>query len=116
MSTRTEAQLAKNVLLHLGILAAEETPSAADSSYVIGRYEDALAELTEDNLAYWAADAIPQVIMEPLTQLIALMVSKPFGIMVSPADMEQGRMVYQRRIRRHTRQLSASVATQWEDF
>jgi len=44
-TTRTELELATNVLLHLNIISAEETPAPTDSNYVINRYRDLFNEM-----------------------------------------------------------------------
>lgn len=116
MTTRTKVELGTNVMRALGLVNAGESPSAADLSYVSGRYEDLLAELVDDDLAYWSSDAIPSVIFEPLTQLVALSVGEAFGLPAMVENLEEGRRVLKRRLRRHTSKKSSGVAIEFEDF
>jgi hypothetical protein len=116
MTTRTPTELAKNVLLHLNICDAQSSPSAADNDYLIARYRDIYEELSEDHIAYWPADEIPRVVFEPLTQYMALCVSKPFGVSVAASEMEEGLRIFRRRLRRHTHRRSAELPATFEDF
>ena len=116
MTTRTQRSLAENVLRSLALIDATESPSADDNDYIVARYNDILAEMAEDNLAYWPADAIPLVIFEPLTLFVALSVSMAFGIPMNGQNLEQGRMILQRRIRRHTQLRTAQMPVLVDDF
>ena len=118
MATRTPTELANNVLLHLGVVASDATPSAADSSYVIKRYQDLYEELADpdEQIAYWDQDEIPRVVFESLTQLVALTVSNPFGFPVSPQQLEAGIEIFKRRLRRHTHKRPAELPVEVEDF
>ena len=62
-TTRTELELATNVLLHFNIIAAEESPSASDSTYVIGRYRDLFNEMTLNDETYWSIGQVPAEIL-----------------------------------------------------
>lgn len=118
MATRTPTELAANVLLHLGVVASDATPSAADSSYVIKRYQDLYEELADpdEHIVYWDQDAIPRVVFEPLTQLVALTVSTPFGFPVTPQQLEAGIEIFKRRLRRHTHKRPAELPVEVDDF
>ena len=116
MANRTTTQLARNVLLHLGVVAAEDQPSAADLQFVTDRYTDIHAELTGDGMAYWPVSAIPANVFEPLTQLVALSVSGPFGKMVAPRALEDGMDIFKRRLRRRTHTRPAELPVEFEDF
>lgn len=116
MATRTATELAANVLLSWGLISADETPSAADSSMIVKRYNNILEELADDNLAYWDADKIPTIIFEPLTEIMAIVVARAFGKPVSAADMEAGMEIFKRRLRRHAHVLSSGLPTRVENF
>lgn len=116
MASRTKLELAVNILRHLAIVDAQETPAAIDTQYVIARYEDCLAELADNDLSYWPSDQIPVVIFEPLTQLVALSCGPAFGIAVSPQDMENGGIMYRRRLRRHGGKKSSGLPAETENF
>ena len=115
---RTEEQLVNNVLLSIGVLDAYESASAADYSYVVGRYRDIHAELADDNyaLAYWRVDAIPETIFEPLTQLVAMSVMPAFGLRAMAEQLEGSRRIVLARIRRHAQTRSANVPYESADF
>lgn len=116
MTTRTTTELATNVLLHLGIIPSGATPAAVDSNYVVARYLDLYEELRDDGMAYWTSTAIPRVVFEPLTQLMALTVSTPFGFDVTPQALEDGIAIFKRRLRRHTHKRSAEISVEVDDF
>jgi len=122
-TTRTPLELATNVLLHWNIIAAEETPSPTDSQYVIKRYTDLYETMSVDDETYWAVDAIPAAIFEPLTQMMALIVMAPFGKMpagMTPSQyaqsLDEGLRVLRRLLRRTTNVRSAETTTYAEDF
>lgn len=122
-TTRTESELAKNVLLHWNIVAAEETPAASDSNYVIKRYRDFYETMAVNDETYWSVDAIPSAIFEPLTLMVALIVMAPFGKIpagMTPAQfaesLDEGLRVLRRLLRRTTNVRSANTSTHFEDF
>lgn len=117
-TTRTPSELATNVLLDLGIIPGDATPAAADSNYVIKRYEDLYEELAdpEEQIVYWPLGEIPRAVFEPLTQIVSLTVAKAFGFPQTPQQLEQGMDVFKRRLRRHTHKRSAETAVGFEDF
>ena len=116
MATRTKIDLATNVMRALGLVNADESPDPRDTSYVSGRYEDVLEELTDDELVYWTSNAIPSVIFEPLTQLVALSVGEAFGLPAMSENLDEGRRLLKRRLRRHAGKKSAGTAAEFEDF
>lgn len=121
-TTRTELELATNVLLHLNIIAAEETPAPTDSNYVINRYRDLFNEMSLNEETYWTVTAVPAEIFEPLTQMVAMIVEKPFGkaAAMQPAEyavsLDEGLRVMRRRLRRTVNTRSAETSTHFEDF
>lgn len=115
-TTRTKADLAENVMRDLGLIAADESPSALDQKYVIGRYDDLLAEMTDDDMGYWDAGAIPLEIFSPLTKFVALEVAMAFGVSGTAENIDNARNIYLRRIRRHTQKKSSRLPTEVEDF
>lgn len=121
-TTRTDLELATNVLLHLNVIAAEETPAPSDSNYVIKRYNDLFNEMASNDETYWTIDAVPSEIFEPITQMVALIVEKPFGkaAPMAPSDyaasLDEGLRIMRRRLRRTVNVRSAETATHFEDF
>lgn len=116
MTTRTEAELADNVLRDLGVLDALDTASSSDANYVIGRYRSLYEELADDQLAYWPVAEIPSVIFEALTQYVVLSVARPYGKMVSAVDLEEGLRVIRRRLRRHAGKKSSGLPAEIEYY
>ena len=121
-TTRTELELATNVLLHFNIIAAEETPSPTDSAYVIGRYRDLFNEMALNDETYWNVDKVPAEIFEPLTQMVALTAEKAFGKAAAmppaqyAASLDEGLRILRRRLRRTVNVRSAETPTYAEDF
>lgn len=116
MATRTRTQLATAVLRHLGLVNAEEAPSATDMAYVKERYDGILAEMDDQNMVYWDDDAVPYIIYEPLVQLVALSVGTAYGIPSLAENIEAARLNYMRRIRRHTQKKSDGNSVRVEQF
>lgn len=116
MATRTALELATNVLLDWGIIPSDDTASAADVALIIRRYQNILEEFAEDGLAYWDYNAIPTVIFEPLTQIMALVVARSFGKPVPAADMEAGMQIFKRRLRRHAHVVASGEPTRVENY
>lgn len=116
MTTRTTQELAVNVLLAMNIIAAEETPSAADSNYVIARYGDLFEEMMVNDEFYWDETSIPAAVFEPLTQMMCLIVGPAFGRTVSVGDMDEGLRILRRRLRRTVNVKSAEVPTESSSY
>lgn len=79
-TTRTQAELARAVMEDLGLIAANEDPSADDQSMILRRYTNLLAEWQDDNIVYWDADAIPYETFEALVSVMRIVVGPAFGI------------------------------------
>ena len=75
----TTADLASEVLTELRVLAADETPSAADSQAVITRYTRILPFLEMRGVAAWAETSIPDPYFIPLVRYIAALCAPMFG-------------------------------------
>ena len=116
MTTRTKTELAQNVGLHLNLIDAEGSLESRDHDYIVKRYLDLWAEFEDDKMAYWDADAIPAVVFEALTQIMALSVGPAFGRRVTVRDLDDGLNTFRRRIRRHTRVRSADLPAETESF
>lgn len=99
--TKTAIELATAVLRDNGKLAAEGTISAADSEYIIGKYQSKLEDWREEGLVYWTYNAIPSVVFDTLSALVWNEVSNAFGVRVTPEDRMQRETILLRRLRRH---------------
>jgi hypothetical protein len=82
MTTYNEDQFATRVLKDLGLIGAEETPSAADMEWA---KETAMAEimmLSAIGLPIWNGSelSIPQEYLTPLSRRVCLAVAPSFGL------------------------------------
>lgn len=104
MSTKTEAQLALEVLQEMGVVdASETTPDSALSTRVINAYENKYAELAAPGLelTYWPMTTIPQAIFTILRDLIINEVSGTFGQPIPAAQKLQQEEIILMKLRRH---------------
>lgn len=98
---KTQAQLAKSVLLKFGVIDANATPAAADSELIISEYLDKLEDWRDENVVYWPANAIPEVVYQTIVKLMVNEVQNAFGVSSSPEDMMARETVLLKRLRRH---------------
>lgn len=88
MATKNDLALA--VLEDLEVVAAGESPTAADSQLVIRRYNRLHEELVFKEIAFWesassaASDTIPDRVMRALTKLMAVVCADAFGKVSDP--------------------------------
>ena len=73
------ATIATNALVELGVIAADETPSAADQALALAKVNGAHDSLVSQSFARWTVSAIPQAVAEEYTKLAAAMASTSFG-------------------------------------
>ena len=80
-TTRTIAELVQAVLEDMGLCNPDygETPSAGDAAMIERRYRNMLAEMQDENIVYWDADAIPYETFEGVVGLMRLIVGPAFG-------------------------------------
>lgn len=106
MATRSQTDLATEVLRYLAVVGAGETATTADSDYVVARYYDKHAELSAppEELAYWSRDLIPSEVFLTVRDLIANEVAMTFGRPMDPAIKENNDVTIMRRLRRHVQQ------------
>lgn len=119
MSTKTEAQLALEVLQEMGIVdASETTPDSNDSTKVIAAYENKYAELAAPGLelAYWTMTAIPQSIFTIIRDLVINEVQGAFGNPMSAADKDEQETIILRKLRRHVSIEKSGLPTPAEYF
>ena len=96
---KTAKDLAVRVLQELEVIDSHENPSAQDEADVIKVYRERLAQLAEENEAYWFYDRIPEAAMQGLVMVVQYSCAKMFQRVV-PVEVDQ-RGVYL--LRRHTR-------------
>jgi hypothetical protein len=90
MTTYTTNELATRVLKDLGLVAAEETPSAADLSWAVETVESEVQMLNAKGIPIWNGSEVevPQEYLTALSRRLGLAVGPSFGLM-SIADAEQ---------------------------
>jgi len=107
--TRTQSELAKIVLRDvLAVIDATETPNAEDDAAVDAAYADRLEELRDLGLAYWSANAIPNVVLRPLADLVGSTIAPAFGLPRAP-ELEANAL---RALRRHMAKAASGEPTQ----
>lgn len=80
-----QATVATNALVELGVIASDETPSAADQALALEKVRAVQASLAGQALVWWTDDAVPYAVAEEVTKLAALMMASSFGKTVDPA-------------------------------
>ncbi len=82
MTTYTRNELATRVLRDLGLVAAEETPSAADLSWADTTCEAEIGLLAAKGIPIWNGgdDSIPHEYLTVLSRRIGLAVAPSFGL------------------------------------
>lgn len=76
----TKADIRNDILKHLGVIGANESPSAADAqdveTAIDGRYE----ELVTDGVAYWGANDYPNHVRRLFMQIVSWDVAHQFAV------------------------------------
>lgn len=82
MTTYTRSELATRVLKDLGLIAAEETPSAADLSWAEETCQAEIGLLAAKGIPIWNGgdDDIPHEYLTTLSRRIGLAVAPSFGL------------------------------------
>lgn len=100
MPTYSRSDLALRVLRDLGLVAAEETPSADDLSFSEETIASVYAELAAVGITLpnGSDEALPQEHLVCVSKRIGLDVATGFGL-ISTADAELAKPVAERRLR-----------------
>lgn len=98
---RTRTELIREVLLQLTVIEADGTPSAADSDFVGGKYDELLSEWEFEDLVYWESNEIPLEAFTTVALLVANRVQNGFGRSASISDMDTEETRLLRRLRRN---------------
>ena len=77
--------IALAALVELGVIAAEETPSSADLTFMQERVASVHAALDAQGIVWWTGDAVPRAFAEEYTKLAASMAASSFGKTTDPA-------------------------------
>jgi len=82
---RSKAELSRQTLRQMNIVAPEEEPSAADAIYVEAAYDSKLREWRDDGLVYWRNSGnrdtaeIPDLVFATLCDLVENEISNAYG-------------------------------------
>ena len=98
------ATIATNSLVELGVIAADETPAAADQALALAKVNAAHDSLVAQSFARWTVGAIPQAVAEEYTKLAASQAATSFG----KASDVQAHTALEQRVRRVTMIMQAS--------
>lgn len=89
-ATITEKDLARRVLMELGLLDSNDEPTAQDQADVIQIYREKHAELEHENEAYWPPDQIPVTAVPGLAMVVAYACSGIFRVQYPPEKDARG--------------------------
>lgn len=83
MTTYSQSDLATRVLLELGLINAEETPSATDLNWATEAVSSEVAMLASIGLPIWNGSdlSVPVEYLAPLARRVALAVAPSYGLM-----------------------------------
>lgn len=80
IGNKTTTDLAKSVLLKLGVIRAEGTPKSVDADFVKNTYSLKFLELENEGLVYWEEATIPDLVFLSLIKIMASECGAEFGI------------------------------------
>ena len=73
------ATIGTNMLVELGVIAADEVPSPADQALAVGKVQAIHDAMVAQGFVPWGVNAIPQAVSEEYTKLAALFGASSFG-------------------------------------
>jgi len=73
------ATIATMALTELGVIAADETPSASDQALALDKVASVHAALDAQGLVWWDATAVPRAFVEEYTKLTGQAAASSFG-------------------------------------
>jgi len=73
------ATIATMALTELGVIAADETPSASDQALALDKVASVHAALDAQGLVWWDATAVPRAFVEEYTKLTSQAAASSFG-------------------------------------
>lgn len=91
MATCTQAQLAEKVLIHLGVKAQGQNPSADDLDLVSSVIDSVADGLRPSGAVYFDLDAIPEWAQWPLVEMVGARVAPSFGRARPEAEFNRAR-------------------------
>ena len=101
MTTYSRSELATRVLKDLGLVGAEETPSAADSTWAQETIATVTAQLAAEGIPIWGGSdsMLPEAYLAALSKRIGLDVGPSFGLF-SIAEAETAKPLVNTTLRR----------------
>jgi len=81
------ATIATAALQELGVIAADETPSASDQALALDKVASVHAALDAQGLVWWPATVVPRAFVEEYTKLAAGQAASSFGKQADPQVM-----------------------------
>lgn len=95
--------IATMALQELGVIAADETPSASDQALALDKVKSVHAALDAQGVVWWGADAAPRGFAEEYTKLTASAMASSFGRQADPKIVEY----LEQRVRQGVMEMSA---------
>lgn len=117
MTTYSQSDLATRVLKDLGLVAAEEDPSAPDLVWAIETLSAEVALLGAIGMPIWNGSdmAVPVEYLTPLSRRIGAAIAPSFGLM-SIADAEKTMLITEQNLRKLSQQDGTGARQQAEYF
>lgn len=99
MTTKTQTELATRLLRDLGLIGAEETPSAADLDFANETIESVVPMLAAIGVPIWNGSEaqVPLEYFVPLSKRLGLDVAPGFGL-ADPAEAEAAKGALERNL------------------
>lgn len=95
---QTKNNLVKEALWELGVIAEDENPSAAQSSYVRKKYDRVLERWRDDGLVFWentgnATAEIPDEVFDCVAKMLSGEIYRQFGFSEEKLTRRNGRVM-----------------------
>lgn len=94
---QSKTALAKETLWELGVIAEDETPSAAQADYCISKYNRVLERWRDEGLVFWdnatsdATEQIPNEVFDAVAKMLSGEVYRQFGFAEEKVARRHGR-------------------------
>lgn len=73
------ATIATMALQELGVIAADETPSASDQALMLDKVNSVQAAFDAQGVVYWATNSVPRAFVEEYTKIAGAQAASSFG-------------------------------------
>ena len=113
----TNTEMATLILQKLQILVAGETPTSADQTVTLDVYGSRMEYLRDDELVWYADNAVPDALADPLAEYMLPYVGTLFQVSQSErAEYMQRSMFAEQQLRRNAAKRSEGAAVQADYF